>query len=455
MGLDNDMISVLGTGLPNEGVNSCFMNSVLQIVVRLGHYTAFLDKHLLFHRLSAECMACQLAVQSRNLRSLHFMDVSFIIEHARNGGFGGIFSAELVQTHGQFLRHRYPQGDVGEFFVKAILELLHPWEKELVACDDSIAVSECFGFVARSRLFCSSCKVVSDSLEFASHLVLPAPLNSREVTLAQLFQEYFREETISGFACKCTDVPRVALKQTFLEKEPNILVIQIKRSSELGVKSITPIAFPEEFSSLRSGTYHIAGVIEHITQTRSAASGHYINTVWLGQQRYALYDDAQVVQEVDWERMRSMVVRSQVCMLFYIRMRTDAGIMKDGSENTPYERDVHSIDMSQHARNDVVADGALETPAGKCRVASQDSEKKKRKLCRKTSVESILESPVRTAASSQIASGSGFRCKQGTLSTGASSSASVIRQIEEVVTPVAERRRSLRIAARSMKGQFS
>ena len=85
----------------------------------------------------------------------------------------------------------------------------------------------------------------------------------------------------------------------------------------------------------------------------------------------------------------------------------------------------------------------------------EDSEKKKRKLCRKTSVESIPESPVRTAASSEIASGSGFRRKQGSLSTGASSSTSVLRQIEEVFIPVAERRRSRRLAARAMKGQFS
>ena len=69
--------------------------------------------------------------------------------------------------------------------------------------------------------------------------------------------------------------------------------------------------------SLRSGTYHLAGVIEHITPTRSAASGHYINTVWLGQQRYALYDDAQVVQEVDWERMRFGSAFPGLCVVLY------------------------------------------------------------------------------------------------------------------------------------------
>ena len=57
-------------------------------------------------------------------------------------------------------------------------------------------------------------------------------------------------------------------------------------------------------------------------------------------------------------------------MLFYIRIRIDAGPIVDGSENTPYERDVYSIDLSQHARNNVVADGDFETPAAKCRVVS-------------------------------------------------------------------------------------
>jgi hypothetical protein len=150
-------------------------------------------------------------------------------------------------------------------------------------------------------------------------------------------------------------------------------------------KITTPVAFPEELLVLRSGTYRFAAVVEHISKKGSVAAGHYTSTIWLGGDRYAVYDDGREVRLVTWSHLETSLVRVRAYLLVYVRL-TDGGChMRDGSELTPYARDEPSMLLSRESMHpaSVAAadtDRALMTPSEKSRPASQGSGIKRRKL---------------------------------------------------------------------------
>ena len=132
----------------------------------------------------------------------------------------------------------------------------------------------------------------------------------------------------------------------FLEKEPSVLVMQLKRAGRNHRKINTEIAFPEELS-LRSGTYHLAGVLQHLSEQASTRSGHYVCTVWLGADRYVLYDDRKPPQMQSWPDLTDAACRRNVYVLLYVRVRHETHGILDGTELTPYARDAASQLLSK------------------------------------------------------------------------------------------------------------
>jgi hypothetical protein len=202
--------------------------------------------------------------------------------------------------------------------------------------------------------------------------------------LAAVLLGYFREWQNLQAECKC-EAKEGIFQQAFLEKEPEILVIHLVRNVHHPAKITTPVAFPEELLVLRSGTYRFAAVVEHISQKKSVAAGHYTSTIWLGGDRYAVYDDGREVRLVTWSHLETSLVRVRAYLLVYVRL-TDGGChRRDGSELTPYSRDESSMLLSRESMHSasvasVDTDRALMTPSEKGRPASQGSGIKRRKL---------------------------------------------------------------------------
>ena len=344
------MLDCVGHGLLNRGVNACFMNSVLQVVLRLNRFADLMVQHHRAHGLEDTCMACQLGCQAESLRSTGRFCGDVIISYARKGNFSNVFAMRDGV---------YPQCDAKEFLLQAVACVADAWEEELLGSQlfteegksRSMTFEAVFGVVLRSRVACSVCKSCSDKLVLKDCLELGVPRSKTVLGLQQLIDVYF-EESVPEHQILCPDVARTGCAkgsgrtQVFLEKEPSVLVMQLKRAGRNNRKINTEIAFPEELS-LRSGTYHLAGVLQHLSEQASTRSGHYVCTVWLGADRYVLYDDGKRPQMQSWADLTDPACRRNVYVLLYVRVRHETPGILDGTELTPYARDAASQLLSK------------------------------------------------------------------------------------------------------------
>jgi hypothetical protein len=144
-------------------------------------------------------------------------------------------------------------------------------------------------------------------------------------------------------------------RQCFLEREPAVVFFQLGRGvaeyQQVGEAVVEKqrkigrvVSFPRFLSCFRSGTYAFAGAIQHCgTTTRQ---GHYFSTVWLGDGRYAHFDDSTCsVRAMSWQDLLTDVVQRQVYVLAYVRVRGQGNA--GGEESTPYRRDADSEALFQ------------------------------------------------------------------------------------------------------------
>ena len=142
----------------------------------------------------------------------------------------------------------------------------------------------------------------------------------------------------------------VSCKQVFVEREPPVLLVGLKRAIEVprlnrrgfrvGVayrKLQNSVSFPKCIDFLRSGPYRCVGVVRH--QGDSTRSGHYLANCWLGGDSYAVFDDSRVIP-CTWERFAAC--GQEAYLLVYVRTRFWAGA-GDGRLVTPYARDEASL----------------------------------------------------------------------------------------------------------------
>jgi hypothetical protein len=356
-------------------------------------------------------MACELGRQVVHLRDSGRFDAASIVEHARLGGFLAEFKRVSARgRRGQAFS--YPQCDAAQFLLEAVVPVADSWENEVLGsllCDEqgaerSTTAEAVFGMVLRRRIICDCCDYVSARLEILRSLKLGFPSGCTKISLAELLELYFSEHSLSthdaaGVACR-TDGART---QYFLEKEPSVLVMQLHRHVGDGLKVTAEVSFPEELLMLRTGKYHLAGVIQHVGHT--ADMGHYVCTMWLGQDKYALYDDELPVQEKTWSYLTQPDVRSQAYVLLYVRGEPLDPDVVDGTERTPYVRDRHSLELSQRrvsadrGQASLGGSGRSQSPHGSGDAAAVSRNElpplvpKRRRLLRKTSTCSSVGDP--------------------------------------------------------------
>ena len=373
-----------GAGLPNQGVNACFVNVALQCFLRVEPATRLITAHLRTHDQPDDCcIACalgRLALALRSAASRKVVDSSAaLLRHVRSGRFDPDMKS---QRAGNAVVH--PQCDAAEVLLgtgslKGLVQVLDAWEDDVAGgkdCDESgagrHALSELVcGGITRNRLCCFQCGAVSDRLERATHLDLQVDGQHHARTLTALLDEYFSEYYPEGVRCpnECgCHGPHCVRAKRFLEKEPSVLFLRLNRMSRDGSKNKAPVQFPKVLTFLRSGPYHFASVIRHVGDR--CDQGHYIATCWRGGDEYTVYDDA-ILTPVTWQATAAEDAQRQAYVLIYVRARFWQGVACDGTEETPYERDEASKAATQRRTSHNLVAASDESASGPAPMAQE------------------------------------------------------------------------------------
>jgi ASC-1-like (ASCH) protein len=375
-------------GLPNDaGENNCFINASLQCFLRLDIVAKVLTAHKSRHvqrrvRSRATCAACELADLSESMRSGTLSSAESVVRMVRKGDFGSDFRSVIVQSaFGVGLQH--PQCDAPELFLGpeqllgsrpeyfGLIGVLNRWEEEGFWGGDAVLeardVNEVeqrrhvldthvFGILLRTRKRCTLCSYVVDSLQEDTFLDLGFRLGEDASTccvplLAMVQRELAGVLVDEDTKCDRNDTAGCSgqgsssmIVHRYIEREPPVLVLRLRRvwRDRAGVRKMhARCQFPEVLNFMRSGEYHISGIVLH--DGASTKSGHYRAVTWHGDDRYVLYDDDKPVREMKWSQLQQSSVQSQCYMLVYVRTRFWNNIVGDGTEDTPYARDPYSL----------------------------------------------------------------------------------------------------------------
>ena len=182
--------------------------------------------------------------------------------------------------------------------------------------------------------------------------------------LLALLDDYFSEYSSEGMRCPKAcgfHGPDHVRAQRFLEKEPSVLFLRLNRMDFDGSKNNVPVRFPKVLTFLRSGPYHFASVIRHSGD--SCNSGHYVATCWGGGAEYTVYNDSDLT-DVTWREVAAEQTQREAYVLIYVRARFWEGAARDGTEETPYERDEASKAAAQRRPLDDLAVASKASAAG-------------------------------------------------------------------------------------------
>ena len=352
-------------GIQNLGGNACFVNSFMQVLVRLEPFVRVLRAH--HHRiLGRTCVLCKILAQIEDMRRREVVACSSVTLAARAGEFriGGDFIGDATTGEG-------PQCDVWEFCM-AVVEEVERWEKgKKQSCfreeDEvtreavearSVFHGHVWGALIRTRNRCALCEGTSDSLMHRQFVDLN--LVDGIGSLHGLYENYFSEfrgaETVCPVGCR----GGLAYTQYFLEREPPVLFFRLLRfrpsqdyMSEVRINR--DISIPEKLDILRSGPYQIAAVVMH--HGVNTGSGHYTTLCWEGSPGgegcYRWYSDEHVGAAISWDQVQRQrfydgsSVGFGAYILCYVRLGFWGDAVGDGSERTPYARDVRTVDVAK------------------------------------------------------------------------------------------------------------
>lgn len=247
-----------------------------------------------------------------------------------------------------------------------------------------------FGNIIRTRSHCDECGGTSDAvgrgnwIEFDTFNYKPSlPTMSLQSLWEQKFdvQEramkcprgYEEQERWKDKKRGCQN--ECCFGQSFLEKEPPVLMIFLRRGwktrdaagrvTRQG-KDMRPLIFQEHLSFLRSGQYALRGVVQHHGEGLGTGDQgcHYTSLSWLkhnasGQSIYGEFDDAREVVTGTYQEMCNNARRTSACCLIYVREKHWNNDIAHGYERTPYMRGPLSETMARDsptAHMDIASD---------------------------------------------------------------------------------------------------
>jgi len=354
----NPQLHPVALGFPNLG-NTCYMNSVLECLLnspKLANY--FLTGNHLMNRAEAP-----LAEIFGEVVSNAFAKSNGVEEVSRPLTK---FKSTLERVAPVF--EGYAQNDAHEFF-RLLIEKIHDevnsapkrseaysefkpsrsastlqqkaaeWSKYSTDRDKSLITST-FGGVLVNEVICTKCRHVSPTFEDALDLSLNLPsttgaassLKHETATLESCIKEFITNEFIQGYSCENCKKKNVSLKRTTIWKQPETLVIQLKRFvyDQYGdrKKVRDPVSFPldslildafmHERSPDRGGKYKLYGVVNHLG---SLDAGHYIALIYNEHLKCWLqYNDSKISKVSDKDMLEFSRGSSEPYILFYKRV---------------------------------------------------------------------------------------------------------------------------------------
>jgi ubiquitin carboxyl-terminal hydrolase 22/27/51 len=297
-------------GLVNLG-NSCWLNSLVQILIRL---PVFFDRAN--GPLSAALADLQVALTTPGKALEPTAFVTKLIERF------DFLDVEEQQDAGEFLilfldALRDEQGGSSAGLTAPDLEVVQ-------SCL-STPLDRLFGFILQNTLTCDGCKVFDLSYVRSAVLSLFVPIGGGAVTLADCLRLCFSDSSTNSKdhrRCEhCHEVTDCLLCPSFLpDFMPEVLIIHLSRF-RIGkngyVKNNIKVGFPDVLD-LRAELgididvrYQLLGFVSHYG---SIDAGHYTSIMRDGEHHF-IFDDKDVVP-VDYEKARQL----QGYLLFYQRI---------------------------------------------------------------------------------------------------------------------------------------
>ncbi len=319
-------------GIPNLR-NTCFVNSIAQILLRLAPLRSMLQKHAERCRKNwVECGLCSLAQQAQILFEpdvgsslLGAAERAPAAVAARRGLFADEFRGDAQADALQFaeiLLERVAEAEAPFVPVPAREQRRH-----------SVVDAHLCGRVYLQRRICRGCGQVNDLYAWDRFLRLNPAQASHADGICSLEGLISEQKTSVERLDRCpndgTACPGPSEKHHFVKTDPLVLLIVLNRHTGYldGHRDMTRVRFPLHMEGIAGENvrYRFAGVVCHLGEQANA--GHYVAYCEVGNSLYCRFDDDHVGEPSSWDVLfESAAVQTQAYLLVYLQVCAESAV---------------------------------------------------------------------------------------------------------------------------------